>query len=110
MKRNYKISERDFRPFAYSSWHRDPMTVDEKSLTVMLRIEQTMHQLEAMGDDEQRSLWIEVKMPKRKHETLEPAPTLMWLMRVSTFGRTDVMTDNGNCTCRSACIAITTMC
>ena len=75
MKRNYKINERDFRPFAYGSWHRDPMTVDEKSLTVMLRIEQTMRRLEAMGDDEQRSLWIEVKMPKRKHETNEPTPT-----------------------------------
>ena len=75
MKRNYKINERDFRPFAYSSWNHDPIIVDENSLTVMLRIEQTMRRLEAMGDDEQRSLWIEVKMPKRKHETIEPTPS-----------------------------------
>lgn len=73
MKKNYKISERDFRPLGNGSW-RDHIVVDDKSLMVLLRIEQTMRQLEAMGDDEQRSLWVEVKMPKRVHETLEPSP------------------------------------
>lgn len=73
MKKNYKILERDFRPLGNGSW-RDHIVVDDKSLQVLLRIEQTMRQLEAMGDDEQRSLWVEVKMPKRVNETLEPSP------------------------------------
>ncbi|MBQ7210483.1 MAG: hypothetical protein IJS05_06285 [Paludibacteraceae bacterium] len=73
MKKNYKILERDFRTLGNGSW-RDHIVVDDKSLMVLLRIEQTMRQLEAMGDDEQRSLWVEVKMPKRVHETLEPSP------------------------------------
>ena len=41
MKKNYKISERDFRPLDNGSW-RDHIVVDDKSLMVLLRIEQTM--------------------------------------------------------------------
>ena len=73
MKKNYKILERDFRPLSNGSW-RNHIVVDDKSIQVLLRIEQTMRQLEIMGDDEQRSLWVEVKMPKRVNETFEPSP------------------------------------
>lgn len=34
--------------------------VDDKSLEILMRIEQMMQRLAVMGDDEQRSLWIEV--------------------------------------------------
>lgn len=35
--------------------------VDDKSLNILLRIEQSMQQLAAMGDDELRSLWVEAQ-------------------------------------------------
>ena len=42
------------------------VVVDNASLEIMLHIEKTMQQLEVMGDDEQRVLWIEIKAPRQK--------------------------------------------
>ncbi len=41
--------------------------VDDASLEVMLRIEKEMHRLRGMGDDERRSLWIEIHLPGRRY-------------------------------------------
>ncbi len=41
--------------------------VDDASLEVMLRIEKEMHRLKVMGDDERRSLWIEIHLPGRRY-------------------------------------------
>lgn len=41
--------------------------VDDASLEVMLRIEQTMQRLKPMGDDEQRTLWIQMKAPGERN-------------------------------------------
>ena len=41
--------------------HLNGVVVDDAALEVMLRIERTMQRLEAMGDDEQRWLWIELQ-------------------------------------------------
>lgn len=37
--------------------------VDDASLEVMLRIEKEMHRLKVMGDDQRRTLWIEIYLP-----------------------------------------------
>ena len=41
--------------------------VDDASLEVMLRIEKEMHRLKVMGDDERRSLWLEIHLPGRRY-------------------------------------------
>ena len=41
--------------------------VDDASLAVMLRIEQTMQRLCPMGDDSIRWLWIEIKAPGKRN-------------------------------------------
>ena len=41
--------------------------VDDASLEVMLRIEKEMHRLKVMGDDERRSLWIEIHLPGKRY-------------------------------------------
>ena len=47
--------------------HLNGVVVDDAALEVMLRIEKTMQRLEAMGDDEQRWLWIELKAPGKRN-------------------------------------------
>ena len=47
--------------------HLNGVVVDDAALEVMLRIERTMQRLEAMGDDEQRWLWIELKAPGKRN-------------------------------------------
>ena len=44
------------------------------SLEVMLRIETAMHKLKEMGDDEQRTIWIEIRLPGRRHNWDEDRP------------------------------------
>lgn len=41
--------------------------VDDASLEVMLRIEKEMHRLKVMGDDERRTLWLEIHLPGRRY-------------------------------------------
>ena len=41
--------------------------VDDASLEVMLRIENEMRRLKVMGDDERRSLWLEIHLPGRRY-------------------------------------------
>jgi hypothetical protein len=48
-------------------FHFNGVVVDDDALEVMLRIEKTMQRLEVMGDDEQRWLWIEMKVPAKRY-------------------------------------------
>lgn len=41
--------------------------VDDASLEVMLQIENEMHRLKVMGDDERRSLWLEIHLPGKRY-------------------------------------------
>lgn len=41
--------------------------VNDASLEVMLRIENEMRRLKVMGDDERRSLWLEIHLPGRRY-------------------------------------------
>lgn len=41
--------------------------VDDASLEVMLRIEKEMHRFKVMGDDERRTLWLEIHLPGRRY-------------------------------------------
>lgn len=58
--------------------------VDDASLAVMLRIEQTMQQLYPMGDDEIRWLWIEIKAPGKRNRLEEADKNGNYWYEIST--------------------------
>ena len=63
--------------------------VDDASLAVMLRIEQTMQQLCPMGNDDIRWLWIEIKAPSKRNRLEDADKNGNYWYEISTAHEND---------------------
>lgn len=70
MKKNIPILKYNDLKYLMALDSSDPfhgIIIDDASLSIMLRIEQTMQRLHPMGDDDIRWIWIEIKAPGKRY-------------------------------------------
>ena len=86
MKKSQILKYIDLAPMMYLDHrcHPNGLVVDDATLEVMLRIENTMQRLEVMGEDEKRMLWIEIKAPAKRRRMEEADENGYYWYQVAT--------------------------